>query len=1100
MPSVSDLFSIPDTSLLLVGEYNFSLVLFSVAIAVFASFMGFQVASQAANAKNRRGRWVLLAVGAFAQGSGIWSMHFIGMLAFELCTPVTYTWFTTLVSMLPGIAAAWVALNLLAQHSISNKQIVVGGVLIGAGIGAMHYIGMAAMDMAPLLRYDLSTFLLSVIVAVIFAMLSLWVRHGLQRFLQSKLTRLTTNMLAGVVMGCAISAMHYTGMAAARFVSPPGLALPEQPSEMSFYLAASVTFIASIMIALVLGISLLVKYREASADARRSQVRMISLMESAVEGILTINDEGVIQTVNEAVTSILGWQRTELVSTSLAEFLPEDRRHLYSQSFFKHAEEPEGIQLIGNSRDVEAFNRDGELVPLRISLSHTEVAGESLFVLFIADISERLAMEKAIRENELKFRSLIANIPGIAYRCLNRHDWPMVFISDAVKEITGYGPDEFLLPNTTVSFVDLFHPDDLETIKQALVGQTEYSMEYRIFNKAGEIRWLREHGRYIRDDNGDILWLDGFIMDITDRRQMEDDLVIAKDEAEQAAAARAAFLANMSHEIRTPMNAVIGFSDILLDTPLNTEQHRHLSTINRSARSLLHLLNDILDSAKLDKGKLELELTDFILSEEIDTVISTFWLEAKRKGLELQVKLGDNLAPGYRGAPERIRQVLSNLIGNAVKFTESGQVDLRVSQVNDDHVQFTISDTGIGMTQEQCQRVFDAFAQADASMSRRFGGTGLGTTISKQLVELMGGTIDVNSKPGEGTEFRFMLPLTAISNTSHVQRLHAIQLPALRMLVVDDIEQNIELLNLLLKRGGHNVDIGRDGQQALDLMTQHQYDVVLMDLQMPVLDGLTAARQRREYEKANGLKATPIIALTASVLAQDKKSASEAGMEGFANKPIDFPVLCNEIARVLGIQGSALAMRAEPKEALLIDWSRGESLWGSKHKLVKEINRFCSDINGVRETFESLTEQQYFTELKALVHRFKGVAGNLGLIKIMQVCKAIEQGCYDKVAPADSVAELYSLVLAVQSAVASEQDSAMEQFAVIDSQELRAILERITRSVENNRVEEAELALLGGYQNSRFANDIQSILDAIEDFEFEQAITLLSALIDKLDE
>ena len=423
-----------------------------------------------------------------------------------------------------------------------------------------------------------------------------------------------------------------------------------------------------------------------------------------------------------------------------------------------------------------------------------------------------------------------------------------------------------------------------------------------------------------------------------------------------------------------------------------------------------------------------------------------------------------------------------------------------MSQVNDDHVQFTISDTGIGMTQEQCQRVFDAFAQADASMSRRFGGTGLGTTISKQLVELMGGTIDVRSKPGEGTQFSFILPLTAIDSTSHVQRLHAIQLPALRILIVDDIEQNIELLNLLLKRGGHSVDIGRDGQQALEQMAQHQYDVVLMDLQMPVLDGLTAARQRREYEKANGLKATPIIALTASVLAQDKKSASEAGMEGFANKPIDFPVLCNEIARVLGIQGSALAMRAEPKEALLIDWSRGESLWGSKHKLVKEINRFCNDITVARETFVRLTEQQDFAELKALVHRFKGVAGNLGLIKIMHACKAIEQDCYDKVAPVNSVADLYSLVPAVQSAVATEQDNDLQQSAEVDSQELRAILERITHSVKNNRIEEAELALLGGYQNSRFANDIQSILDAIEDFEFEQAITLLSALIDKLDE
>tara|TARA_Y100001968_G_scaffold333920_1_gene401106 strand:- start:1080 stop:4382 length:3303 start_codon:yes stop_codon:yes gene_type:complete len=1100
MPSVSDLFVIPDTSLLLVGEYNPSLVLVSVAIAIFASFMGFQVASQAASAKTRRGRRGLLAVGAFAQGSGIWSMHFIGMLAFDLCTPVSYTWLTTVVSMLPGIGAAWVALYLLTQHTISSKQIVIGGVLVGAGIGAMHYIGMAAMDMAPLLRYDLNIFLLSVAVAVILAMLSLWVRHGLQRILHNKLTRFTTNVLAGAVMGCAISGMHYTGMAAARFVSPPGLEMSQQPSEMSFYLAASVTFIASIMIALVLGISLLVKYWEASAEARRSQVKMTSLMESAVDGILTINDEGIIQTVNEAVTSILGWQRQQMVGTPLIEFLPEERRQFYDHRFFKYAEEPEGVQLLGNSRDVETFNRNGELIPLRISMSHTQVAGESLFILFIADISERLAMEKVIRENELKFRSLIANIPGIAYRCLNEHDWPMVFISDAVKPITGYSPDEFLLPDPTVSFIDLFHPDDLETIEQALVGQTEYSMEYRIFNKAGEIRWLREHGRYIRDDSDEILWLDGFIMDITDRRQMEDDLVIAKDAAEQAAAARAAFLANMSHEIRTPMNAVIGFSDILLDTPLNTEQHKHLSTINRSARSLLHLLNDILDSAKLDKGKLELELVDFILSEEIDTVISTFWLEAKRKGLELQVKLGDNLAQGYHGAPERIRQVLSNLVGNAVKFTEAGQVSLRVNQVNNGHVQFTISDTGIGMTQEQCQRVFDAFAQADASMSRRFGGTGLGTTISKQLVELMGGTIQVRSQPGEGTEFSFTLPLTAIDNTSHVQQMHAIQLPALRILIVDDIEQNIELLNLLLKRSGHLVDIGRDGQQALDLMAQHQYDVVLMDLQMPVLDGLTAACQRREYEKNNGLKATPIIALTASVLAQDKKSASEAGMEGFANKPIDYPILCNEIARVLGIQGSALAMRAEPQEALLIDWPRGESLWGSKHKLVKEISRFCEDISRARNTFVSLSEQQDFVELKALVHRFKGVAGNLGLIKIMHACKAIEQNCYDEVGPADSVAVLYSLVPAVESALATEQDNTLQQSAVVNPQELKEILERIAHSVKNNRVEETELESLSSYQNSRLANEIQSILDAIEDFEFEQAITLLSALIDKLDE
>lgn len=1100
MQFIMDLFSIPDTSLLIVGQYKPMMVFLSITIAVFASFMGFQVASQAANAKSPAGRNRLLAVGAFAQGSGIWSMHFIGMLAFELCTPVSYTWFTTLISMLPGIAAAWVALHLLTQQTISSKQIAIGGVLVGAGIGAMHYIGMAAMEMAPLLRYDLTVFLLSIVVAVVLAMLSLWVRHGLQRLLRNKLSMLQTNVMAGTVMGCAIAAMHYTGMAAARFVSPPGLELDTQPSEMSFYLAASVTFIASIMIALVLGISLLVKYREASEEARRSQVRMISLMESAVEGILTINDKGIIQTVNEAVTDILGWQRLELIGTPMVNFLPEDRRHLYSESFFKYAEEPEGIQLIGNSRDVEGYNNKGELVPLRMSMSHTQVAGESLFILFIADISERLAMEQAIRENELKFRSLIANIPGIAYRCLNQHDWPMVFISDAVEKITGYKPDEFLMPDPSVSFLDLFHPDDIESIEAALVGQAEYNMEYRIYNKQGEIRWLRGHGRYIRDEDDKILWLDGFIMDITERRQMEEELKVAKEAAEQAAAARAAFLANMSHEIRTPMNAVIGFSDILLDTPLNTEQHKHLSTINRSARSLLHLLNDILDSAKLDKGKLELEFVDFILSEEIDTVISTFWLEAKRKGLDLQVQLCDNLAQGYQGAPERIRQVLSNLIGNAVKFTEAGKVNLQVIQVDSGHVQFIITDTGIGMSDEQCERVFDAFAQADASMSRRFGGTGLGTTISKQLVELMGGKISVRSEPGTGTEFTFVLPLTAIDSASHVQRMHAIQLPALNILIVDDIEQNIELLNLLLKRAGHSVDIGRDGQQALDLMAANHYDVVLMDLQMPVLDGLSAARQRREFEKASGLKATPIVALTASVLAQDKKSASEAGMEGFANKPIDFPVLCNEIARVLGIQGSALAMRAEPQEALLIDWSRGESLWGSRHKLVKEVLRFTDDLKHAKNRFTELSEQADFIELKLLVHRFKGVAGNLGLIKIMQLCKDIEQNCYDEIKPTNAVRQLFDLVPQVEQAIEIEQESAREQSGEIDTKALQAILARVISSVANNRIEESEMELLSSYLPSRYASDIQAILDAIEDFEFEQAITMLTALIGQLDD
>ncbi|MCP5010629.1 MAG: response regulator, partial [Aestuariibacter sp.] len=510
-------------------------------------------------------------------------------------------------------------------------------------------------------------------------------------------------------------------------------------------------------------------------------------------------------------------------------------------------------------------------------------------------------------------------------------------------------------------------------------------------------------------------------------------------------------------------------------------------------------LNDILDSAKLDKGKLELEYTDFMLSEEIDTVISTFWLEAKRKGLDLRVDLSGKLAKAYNGAPERVRQVLSNLVGNAVKFTEQGCVSLTVQPVQNGDVQFIIADTGIGMSEEQVNKVFDAFAQADASMSRKFGGTGLGTTISKQLVELMGGTIEVHSEKNIGTRFVFTLPLSPVVSAQQVKRLQAMSLPQLDVLIVDDIEQNIDLLKLLLERAGHTVTVAKDGEQALARMEAHSFDVVLMDLQMPVLDGLTAATRRREFEREHGLKATPIIALTASVLAQDKKSASDAGMEGFANKPIDFPVLCNEIARVLGIQGTALAARPEPTDTALIDWSRGESLWGSQLKLIQEIKRFLTDFDNEKAQFASLIQSRDFISLKSLAHRFKGVAGNLGLIQFMVTCKVLEYASEDDTDLEIVLERLLSIADEVASHVTQEQESAAEQAAQVDISQLKTILESLLDGVKYNRVDEHELNELAVFTQSQFASEIQTILDAIDDFEFELAIEDLSQLIERLN-
>lgn len=249
-------------------------------------------------------------------------------------------------------------------------------------------------------------------------------------------------------------------------------------------------------------------------------------------------------------------------------------------------------------------------------------------------------------------------------------------------------------------------------------------------------------------------------------------------------------------------------------------------------------------------------------------MISTFWLEAKRKNITLEVHVGSEVREAYNGVPERIRQVLNNLIGNAVKFTGDGSVMLEVSS-DSSFVYFKVKDSGIGMNSEQVSRVFDAFAQADASMSRKYGGTGLGTTISKQLVELMGGNICAQSELGKGSTFTFRLPLVPAIAPMAVEEGKPVQLSPLHILIVDDIAQNIDLLSLLLTRSGHTVEVARDGQEALEKMKLPGIELVLMDLQMPVLDGLEASMQRRKYEAEHGLPPIPIIALTASVLVQD---------------------------------------------------------------------------------------------------------------------------------------------------------------------------------------------------------------------------------------
>jgi PAS domain S-box-containing protein len=746
-------FTIPQNSLLIQGTYDPLIVILSVLIAIFASTAALHINPQTTEYIHFERRRFAAAIGAIALGGGVWSMHFIGMLAFHLHTQVEYNWLLSFLCMVPSVGASWVALRLIGQDNISRRQLVLGGILVGSGIGTMHYAGMAAMQMGPQLRYDPWYFALSIAAAVTLAMLALWVRYGIRNLFN--MSDWSINLLGGTVMGIAISSMHYIGMAAARFVAPTDMQLESQDLSQAMMLALGVAVTAMLITFVVVAANLTHKYKDISRVAQASETRIRAMMDTAVDGIITINASGIIESVNTTAENIFGWSSADIIGRNIKVLIPGlDEVHIW------HSLKASEQQKIGTSKEVEALHRDGYNIPVRIAFGFVRLAQEVLFVAFVEDIRERKVIEDALKENEAKFRSLISNIPGAAYRCKNEARGQMIFISPAIETITGYPAADFLLPDPKRNFVDLIHPADKSSSEKK--DKVAYVDEYRIIRADGSVRWILDNGDYVYDDNGKVQWLDGFLMDITPRKEMEVQLLQAKEHAEFAAGAKSAFLANMSHEIRTPMNAIIGFSDLLLESDLPKQDHDSLLNISKASKSLLNLLNDVLDSSMLEQGKLELELTQFSLHELVESVISPFRILAQQKKLELCIELDSALNEVYFGAADRIRQVLFKLVSNAIKFTDKGIVTLSVMPADGDNVHFSIADTGIGIPADRLEIIFEPFTQADASMTRRFGGTGLGTSISKQLVELMGGSIQVKSELGTGSCFEFKIPLKRV--------------------------------------------------------------------------------------------------------------------------------------------------------------------------------------------------------------------------------------------------------------------------------------------------------------------------------------------------
>lgn len=624
--------------------------------------------------------------------------------------------------------------------------------------------------------------------------------------------------------------------------------------------------------------------------------RYRNLMQNATDGIHIIDHNGNVVECNQTFADMLGYSLTEALRLNIYQW---DDGIIHQQHDLLE-------KFLQQDFAFETWHKrkDGSRFPVKVLVRPITLDDEDYIYSSSRDISKEMELIEQTQElirQQTGLLSLFDKGSSVLLKWKTEDEWPVDYVSNNVNKLLGYEKADFLQGD--IDYCDLIihseRNDFVQELQSILQDQLDFLSHkpYRLITKYGEQRWILQYSVAQKDQDGQITHILGYLNDITEQKELEQALLTAKENAEHANHAKSQFLANMSHEIRTPLNGIIGLTEIVLDSKLNNKQRDYLNKSIQSSKALLTVINDILDYSKIEAGKLDIEKIEFELEPLLRNIIALFEYSAERKEIELHIDLDSSIPPRLIGDSMRITQILNNLVGNAVKFTEKGDITLKANllEQNENQVslEFSVIDTGIGMTVETMQNLFQNFMQADISNTRKYGGTGLGLAISKNLIELMGGNIAAESEPGKGSNFHFTLQLT-IGESQQAGEPQQINLQKMRFLVVDDNEVERILIADILQSWHVSYELAASAEEALQLMAEQHFDYLLLDWLMPKMDGLTLIETLQQRQ----LSESPHIIMVTAHQQENLLQSAETRhitIPKIINKPVTASIILDSI-------------------------------------------------------------------------------------------------------------------------------------------------------------------------------------------------------------